>query len=280
MFGAVDLETAIGEISRVGYEEVEISLGSRAFAAGATDAEIDEVGRVLRRHGVRPAAVFGAAFMASPDEATRRRGIETFRGQIHVAERLGCDLVTTEMSGGTSLQVEACSAAFLTSMEEICPILERTGIRAAFMPHPGDFIEEHDPALDVLRRVDSPLIGYLYSTPHTFILGRDPAAIVETAGDMLMHIQIADTFRPERFVVAYAPKGYVNMLKLPEYAAMNAHLHLVPGLGEVDFAALFAALHRIGYRGAISAIPFGGRDAVDLAAAAYRAIERLKAAPA
>src|SRR5262245_52226003 len=108
MFGRVDFETAIREVSRAGYQEVEISLGSRAFADGATDAEIDEVGRILRRHGIRPAAVFGAAFMASPDEATRRRGIETFTGQIHVAERLGCDLATTEMSGGTSLQLEAC----------------------------------------------------------------------------------------------------------------------------------------------------------------------------
>src|SRR5262249_23280583 len=66
------------------------------------------------------------------------------------------------------------------------------------------------------------------------------------------------------------PEGYINMLKAAPYAGvMNAHLHLVPGRGEVDFPALFRALEGIGYQGAVSAIPFGSTDAVELAQESY-----------
>jgi sugar phosphate isomerase/epimerase len=96
--------------------------------------------------------------------------------------------------------------------------------------------------------------------------------MLESAGNMLKHIHIADTFRQEKIVVAYAPEGYVNMLKVPKYeGVMNAHLHLTPGLGEVDFASIFRTLKKLEYRGAVSVVAFGASEPQRIARESYRA---------
>jgi len=274
MFGGFPFERAIEEIARAGYRHLEVHFGSHGITLDAADDFLAERRRLMESHGVRPHAFFGYARLAAPDEETRGKAVTEFRRQIEMARVFGCQLFTTEMSGGNTTDKDICLRHFRRSVDEIIPDLERAGLRASFMPHPGDFVEKHYPALEILRGFRSDRIGYLYSCPHTFILNGEAGRMIEDAGDMLSHVQIADTFRLERFVVAYAPKGHINMLKTPEYAGvMNAHTHLVPGRGEVDFPAIFRALGKIGYRGAVSAIPFGSDDAVELAYESYRRIK-------
>jgi myo-inositol catabolism protein IolH len=272
MFGQVPFEKAIQEIRAIGYTHVELLLGAHDFGPNATPERVKEVGRILSKYGLTLAALLGGGPLASLDPSIRAEAVESFKRQIAIATAMGCDLITSEMNGGTSLQLDACLDAFKVSMEAICPVLEQAGIQAAFMAHPGDFIEDHDLAIKTLREIGSKNVGYLYSCPHTYILGTDAVAMLESAGDMLKHIHIADTFRQEKIVVAYAPEGYVNMLKVPKYeGVMNAHLHLTPGLGEVDFAAIFRTLKKLEYRGAISVVAFGASEPQKIARESYRA---------
>jgi myo-inositol catabolism protein IolH len=285
MFGGVPWERAVAEIAEIGYRHIEVHFGSHGVTLDAGDAELATKRRVLDEHGVRPHAFFGYARLASPDEAVRQQGVREMRRQIAMAGLFGCELLTTEMSGGNTTREDECRRNFGRSVEELIPALEEAGIRAAFMPHPGDFVEAHRPALEILRGFGSDRIGYLYSCPHTYIMGGDAPAMLEEAADLLLHVQVADTFRQERFVVAYAPEGYINMLKDPKYAGvMNAHLHLVPGRGELDWPGIFGALARSGYAGALSAIPFGVDDPVELARESYQRIaeyvDRYARAPA
>jgi myo-inositol catabolism protein IolH len=273
MFGQVPWERAIEAIAGIGYRHLEVHFGSHGVTLDATDEQLEAKRRVLEQHGVEAHAFFGYARLASPDEAVRAQGVREMQRQIAMARLFGCDLLTTEMSGGNTTRADDCRRSFQRSVEELIPLLEAAGVRASFMPHPGDFVEEHYPALEILRAFRSDRIGYLYSCPHTYIMGGDAPRMLEDAADLLTHVQVADTFRQERFVVAYAPEGYINMLKDPKYAGvMNAHLHLVLGRGELDFPGIFRALARIGYQGALSAIPFGVDDPVELARESYQRI--------
>ena len=46
---------------------------------------------------------------------------------------------------------EACEAAWFRSMEELVPILEKEGIQLNIEPHPEDFVETLQPAVDMIR---------------------------------------------------------------------------------------------------------------------------------
>ena len=61
--------------------------------------------------------------------------------------------------------------------------------------------------------------------------------MIRNACDLLTHVLVSDSHHVERII---AP---------PE---VKAHEHMVPGRGDVDFPATFAALREIGYDGALS----------------------------
>jgi myo-inositol catabolism protein IolH len=277
MFSRVPFEKAIEEVSRIGYEYVEFLLGPH-LNVDATDDQVEAAGHVLKQYGVKVAAVLGGGPLASLDSQKRCQAVEGFKRQIAIARLLECDLVTGEMSGGTSRERDACIEAFTTSLQGLVPILEREGVRASFEPHPGDFLEDSHSAVDVLKGIGSEKIGYLYCCPHTFILGEDPGVMIEYAAGLLNHVHIADTYKQEKIVVGYAPMGYANMLRVSEYeGVMNAHLHLVPGRGEVDFDQIFRTLKRVGYEGAVSAIPFETERPGEAAAESLTMIRQYRA---
>ena len=68
-------------------------------------------------------------------------------------------------------------------------------------------------------------------------MGDSIREVIVGAGDLLTHVHVADTFRTERIMAR---------------SAVGKHLHLIPGLGEVDFQETFDALGEIGYGGHVS----------------------------
>ena len=269
LFSKYSLEARMEEISKIGYGHVETGVN-----AHAPQAEIEEIASVMQRYGIKPAAIGGGGPIASLNEETRRQAVENVERQIIVARMLGCDMVTCEMSGGTSDQRDECIQAFKVSSEELVPVLEKERVQAAFEAHPGDFVEDNNTAVDILKEIGHDNIGYLYCGPHTFILGEDPAAMIEYAADVLKWVHIADTYKQERIIVSDASKGYVSMVGLPDYKGLTAHMHLVPGDGEVDFGSIFRTLKRIGYDGFVSAIPFDSITPVETAAQSLKMMQK------
>jgi myo-inositol catabolism protein IolH len=51
--------------------------------------------------------------------------------------------------------VEACEDAWWRSMEELVPILEQESIMLHIEPHPEDWCETLQPAVDIIRTIDS-----------------------------------------------------------------------------------------------------------------------------
>ena len=139
----------------------------------------------------------------------------------------------------------------MQSIGELIPALEKSDIRVSFMPHPGDFVEESDVCVDLVRSAGSRRVGYIYVMPHTFVLaGRmnvDPGSMIEDAAKagVLTEVHMADSLKPVQMWVR-------DHLDIEAY-----HSHLLPGKGSVDIAAASKLLVKIGFEGRCSSSHIG-----------------------
>ena len=260
-FGQLPLDEAAARMREIGYDYIELHTGAHVNP-DAPDDELIATRKTLAKHGVKVGALLGGTKLASLDAGERSNAVVAMKQQIHAAAVLETNMVTCEMIGGTIDRQDACADAFMKSMDEIAPALESNGVSVGFEPHPGDFVEEHERGAEILRSVGNPRVGYVYCCPHTFILGEDPAAMIESVSDILLWVHIADTFRVEKIVVSYARRGMGQVMGSPDFPGLNAHLHLPPGQGEVDFGAVFGTLRKIGYDGFVSVIAMERRESV------------------
>jgi myo-inositol catabolism protein IolH len=200
--------------------------------------------RQLDDHGLTPVADFAVYGFSEVDETTRLEAVEKWKRSIDSASLLGLDVITTELTGDPK-EPEAGEKQFKKSMEVVLPLLEKANIHMSVEPHPGDFFEDGNKTVDLVREYNSPLVGYLYCTPHTFLMGTSIREMIRHAGKDLTFVHVGDSYRPERFMTQ---------------SGTGLHHHLIPGWGEVDFKETFDALWEIGYRGVISVMTFSHPD--------------------
>ena len=233
----------------------------------ATEADLEALADLLDRTNLKlPAIDIGgfdsALCLVNLDDAERRAAVRNVAHSIRVAGELLCPLVTSHLWGlpaaEARLNRSACEASFLESVAELAPVLVKQNVHLNFMPHPGGFIEESDDTVDLIRRTGSPFLGYTYGTGHSFVInrpGQTPAEMIRYAGDLLTHVLVSDSHHVERII---AP---------PE---VKAHEHTVPGSGDLDFSAVFAALREICYDRTLSVHLISERDRIKSAARSTR----------
>jgi myo-inositol catabolism protein IolH len=230
---------AFTAIREAGYRFIEIKARDRSgpylpLTTAASDELLAQWKWELGDAGLTPIAVFIVHHLASSDEPKRREAVAAWRRSIDMVQRMGLKLVTTELTGDRARPQEG-ETAFRKSLDELLPLFEAADIHVSVEPHTADFFETAAPTIKLLRSYRSRHLGYLHVIPHTFILGNSMRQVIHDAGPLLTHVHVADTLRPERFMVRGQPIG--------------PHLHAIPGMGEVDFRETFDALAEIGYRG-------------------------------
>ena len=236
-FSLVSPEDGIRLAREAGYDSVELG-----FRPGV---EMSTYQGWLRQYGVTVDTVSFGAQICNPDEATRQDAVVKARQLFQSGIELGCRHFISELNGKPGSAESR--ASFRRSMTDLLPTMEREGLHMSFECHPGDFIEDSNATVDMLREVDSPHVGYLFCAPHTFTMGGDVGGMARYAGRTISHVHIADTFKEERII------------KDPPNLGVRTHLHLQPGLGEVDFATFFEALREIGYDGTLAVVAFSHR---------------------
>jgi myo-inositol catabolism protein IolH len=182
-------------------------------------------------------------------EKLRRRGVEQFEGMIKAAAGLGCNQIFSLM-GGRRIYHHDHQEAWMKSVKELEPVLERNGVKMCFLPHPGDFIEESDAAVDLIKSTKCKQIGYVYVLPHTFVLaGRmdaDPAAMIRYAArsGVLTEVHVADSLKPAQMWIR------------DHFDTQPYHSHLLPGQGAVDIRGALQELVKVGFDGPLLMIPY------------------------
>lgn len=249
VFALHSLERTFGEISKIGYKFIELS--HPGFEPHkATDNQILRIEGLLKKHSLELAAVGVTAelstyYIASANEDERKIAVENWQRAIKTCAALDCRLMTTEMAGGNPKERDSGTKAFMKSVQELDPILKKEDIHISFEPHPGDFIEESNPTVDLIKKIGNKNIGYLYCASHTFVMGKNATEMLRYARGVLSCVYVSDTYKTERII---AP---------PE---VKAHEHLIPGKGEVNFEEIFKTLRKIGYNDFIIAQPFSYSD--------------------
>jgi sugar phosphate isomerase/epimerase len=233
------LEDALAILAELGYRSVAITLDYHAL----NPFEPDLLGRAaairerLDHLGLRSVIETGARFLLDPrrkhqptllssSEQGRETRLDFLRLAVDVAATLGSDAVSF-WSGAPddAAPADELMRRLTDGCRRLCDRAAARGVRLAFEPEPGMFIDTMTRFDELRRRVDHPSFGLTLDVGHLHCLGEVP---------------IADQLRKWRHTL-----WNVHI----EDMRRGVHDHLMFGEGEIDFAPVMAALDEIGYAG-------------------------------
>lgn len=255
--------------AELGYDQIELSPRSDFLdwwvMPRATRERMAAFKQALKDHGVGLATLQPMYRWASPFEDERQWAVRCWKRAIEVAIEMGCDTLISEFGRGASPERsvgerpgantrELCEAAWFRSMDELLPILEREGLTLSVEPHPEDWVEQLQPAADIVRNIGSKALKLSYIAPHTFYYGDDMAAMIREAAPVLAHVRVADTFNHKK---SSQLRYIVNP---PGSSQIRVHQHLDIGQGEIDWDLFFATLAEVKFDGVLSACVFAWEE--------------------
>ena len=255
--------------AELGYDQIELSPRSDFLdwwvMPRATKERMAGFKAALREHGVGLATLQPMYRWASPFEDERQWAVRCWKKAIEVAVEMGCDTLISEFGRGASPERsvgerpgantrELCEAAWFRSMDELLPIFEREGLTLSVEPHPEDWVEQLQPAADIVKNIGSKALKLSYIAPHTFYYGDDMAAMIREAAPVLAHVRVADTFNHKK---SSQLRYIVNP---PGSTQIRVHQHLDMGQGEIDWDLFFATLAEVRFDGVLSACVFAWEE--------------------
>jgi myo-inositol catabolism protein IolH len=201
---------------------------------------------------------------SSPFEDERKMSIDNWKRTIEIAVELDSPLLISEFGRGGSPErslndtlgihsAEACEHAFWRSMDELVPILEREGLVLSIEPHPEDWVETMEPAIDIIRTINSTSVKASYIAPHTFYYGDDLAETIRMTQGELVHARVADTFN-------HKASSQLRYIVNPPGSTARVHQHLDMGEGEINWDTFFKTLSEIGFDGVLSSCVFAWEE--------------------
>jgi myo-inositol catabolism protein IolH len=221
----------------------------------ANNEQVQKVKRLLREYDLELASCLPLYRWSSPDEDERQAAVRYWQRAIDITLELGCHQMNSEFSGRPE-QAERSEAQFWKSMDVIIPRIEKEGILLDIEPHPDDFVEDGIRAVDLVRAINSPNVGFLYCASHTFHQGGNMREIIEYAGKDLRHLHISDTYD-------HRASGGGRYISNPPGNPARIHQHNAVGLGEVDWDEFFSALKDVGFDGIATCAIFSWMERFD-----------------
>ena len=163
------------------------------------------------------------------DPQKRRIRMEHTNNCLRLAAELGCRNISIPPGGHAGQMPESQALAlFRAGLEQVIPTAEALDVQLLIEPEPLLLIENSAQFLGFIKDISSERVGLNFDIGHFFCAGEDPAVAFEKLFPWVGHVHIEDI------------------------AADRAHRHLIPGLGAIDFEAVFATMARMGYQGDIS----------------------------
>ncbi|PMR68611.1 sugar phosphate isomerase/epimerase family protein [Halomonas heilongjiangensis] len=227
-------------------------------------AAVQAFKKAMREHDVGLATMQPMYRWSSPYRDEWEMAMDNWKRIIEVAVELECDTLISEFGRGGSPErsqadrqgihtPEACENAFWRSMDVLVPILEREGLTLSVEPHPEDWIETMEPAVEIIKTIDSPAVKCSYIAPHSFYYGDDLAETIRATKGELVHARVADTFN-------HKASSQLRYIVNPPGSEARVHQHLDIGEGEIDWDVFFKTLHEIGFDGVLSSCVFGWEE--------------------
>jgi sugar phosphate isomerase/epimerase len=235
------LEDALAILADLGYRSVALTLDYHALDPFAPDLprQLAAVRDLLGRGGLRSVVETGARFLLDPwhkhqptlldpEPARRDRRLDFLRRAVDVARELGADAVSFWSGSARTPEPDAVLMDRLVEgCRRLCAHAAGRGVRLAFEPEPGMFVDTMARFAELHGRVGHPLFGLTADVGHLHCQGEVPIADhLRRWRDRLWNVHLEDMRR-------------------------GVHDHLMFGAGEIDFTAVLGALQEVGYRGGV-----------------------------
>jgi sugar phosphate isomerase/epimerase len=258
------LEDAIAILADLGYQSVALTLDHHALDPYDLDLTRERllVGSLLRERRLRSVVETGARFLLDPrrkhqptlldaTEEGRDHRLDFLQRAVDLARDLGSDAVSF-WSGQASAPAPdgELMGHLVDGCRWLCEYAAKFGVRLAFEPEPGMFIDTTPRFAELHERVGHPSFGLTLDVGHLHCMGELPIAEhIRRWKDWLWNVHIEDMRR-------------------------GVHEHLMFGEGEVDFGEVLGALREVGYAGGVHVeLSRHSHDAVETA---RRAMEFLR----
>jgi myo-inositol catabolism protein IolH len=243
-------------VASLGYDWMELS-PKADFVPFFRYPRVDDAGvrrlkKIASDAGVGIASVLPVQRWSGPDEDQRQAAVRSWKRIIQITVDLGVEIINSEFNGRPE-DPETAEAQFLTSMDELLPIIEREGLQLIIEPHPDDFIEDGIEAVNLIRGLNKEWIGFLYCASHAFHQGHPAGDIITEAGEKVRYVHLADAWD-------HRTSSGLRYISNPPGNTTRVHQHMEMGRGEVDFDAIFGALASVGFDGVISSCVFGWEE--------------------
>jgi sugar phosphate isomerase/epimerase len=221
-----ELEKNIAKIAALGYEGVELAVRD------PRSLDVEALEAMLKDHSLPvPAIGTGQAYgeeglsVTDANAERRRQAIDRLKSHVALASRFGAVVIVGLMRGQTAGDPKAYGR-FVDAMQECAEEASRFDVRLAVEPicrYETDLVNTVAEGMELIERVNSPLLGLLLDTFHMNIEEPSIEESIRTAGDRIYHFHVADSNR------------------------------WYPGAGHLDFVNILQTLRGVGYDGYLSA---------------------------
>jgi len=239
-FVKFSLFESIERIANLGFKGVEI-MGDRPhlYPPDFGPDEINRLKTTLAKHELKVTNInsftlfaVGDTYLPSfiePDKARREIRIRHTRESLKAAKALGCRNISIPPGGPLEdMDWPNGAALFREGLEQVIPDAEALGVKLLIEPEPELLIENSDQFKTFIKDFQSEALGLNFDIGHFFCVGEDPGKALEDLFEWIGHMHLEDI------------------------AATRVHNHLIPGLGVIDYPAIFKTIKRLGYTGDIS----------------------------
>lgn len=232
-------------VSEIGYEGIELLADApHLYADTITSDDLNIVKELIRDLGLSVSNInantavgwYGRTFweplfepsLANPDMNLRNWRIDYTKKCIDIARLLGATCISVTSGKPVSGIFPEESVELLEdSLKQLTAYGEKNSVRIGIEYEPGLLIERSDELLKLLGRMDSAYLGVNLDLGHSYLLGENPAKVINEFGSRIFHVHLEDI-------------------------SQNKHYHRIPGTGDICFEPVFEAFSRIGYDGFLS----------------------------
>lgn len=261
----LSLEEVVGFAGEEGFECVEVACWPKVAAdqrryagithidvAGMNEREARRISELFAKAGVSISALGYYPNPLCADEGEARTYLEHIRKLIDAAKMLGLGNVNTFIGRDPAKSVEENWKKFDKVWPGMIEYAEQRGVRVGIENCPMSFTKDEWPGgknlainpkiwREMFRRIPSKYFGLNYDPSHAVWQFMDSAEHIRQFGDRVFHVHAKDA-RVDR-----AKLQEVGILGYP----LEFHTPKLPGLGDVPWAAFFAALTDVRYEGAV-----------------------------
>ena len=236
------LEDALRAIAGCGFDAVELAAEvPHIWPWGTPPAELKAIRRRIERSGlavsnINAFTMFWCGDMQRPTwieprDTLRRLRVEHTEWALQVAAEVGAPSISTQPGGPLPEGADrnAALARFIDGLRHVADTARKLGVKILVEPEPEQLLETEDDFLWFWEACSDlhDVCGMNFDAGHMVCAGRDLAQAFRKVAHLVRHVHIEDI------------KG-------------RRHYHLVPGEGDMDFAAFFSALKEADYQGYVS----------------------------